>query len=220
MDRTALDHLKRHLPLCPDIQSREQYFNSAVLVPLVFQDNEYHLLFQKRANHIRQGGEICFPGGRYDSELDENSEATAIRETIEELGITRHDISLIGRLDMSVAPQGVIVEPFIGILNIGHIEALTIDTNEVEEVFLVPVSYFETTEPEKYHVYVESQPSYLDEHGIEHALLPARELGLPERYYTPWGGRKRQVLLYRRNGRIIWGLTAGITYDFVRKLQR
>ena len=213
-----LKNLKAKLPKFPGIQAKEKYFNSAVLIPLVIRHNECHLLFQKRANHIRQGGEICFPGGQHDPRYDKNYQDTAIRETIEELGIVRNKISIIGQLDTYLAPQGVTVDPFIGILDIRDVHELSIDPNEVERVFLMPVSYFERTTPEVYHVRVEVQPSYIDKDGKEHILLPAEELGLPARYWKPWGGRKYRVLFYPTQAETIWGMTAAMIYDLIQKL--
>ena len=159
--------LKANLPAYPGIQAKEKYFNSAVLIPFVLKDEEYYVLFQKRANHIRQGGEICFPGGQYDPDYDNNYEDTAIRETIEELGIERQKITIVGRLDTVLTPQGVTIDPFIGILDIEDVNELSIDTNEVERVFILPMSYFENTRPDEYRVRVEVQSSYIDEHGNE-----------------------------------------------------
>ena len=36
----------------------------AVLCPLVERADGLHLLFEVRAAGLRQGGEVCFPGGR------------------------------------------------------------------------------------------------------------------------------------------------------------
>ena len=49
------------LPKYPGVLGKEEYFNSAVLIPLVLINKEYNFLFEKRAASIRQGGEICFP---------------------------------------------------------------------------------------------------------------------------------------------------------------
>ena len=64
----------------------------AVLLPLVKKEDGIHILFEERALTLnRQPGDICFPGGKVDFE-DVNEEYTAIRETIEELGLKRDDI--------------------------------------------------------------------------------------------------------------------------------
>lgn len=210
--------LQARLPTCPGILARERFFNSAVLIPFVLQDDEVYVLFQKRANHIRQGGEVCFPGGRHDPELDTDYQETAIRETIEELGIERQDITIIGRLDTFLTPQGITIEPFVGILHIDDVHKLPIDTNEVERVFLLPMSYFEAATPQEYFVRVEVQPAYIDEQGQQQILLPVRELGLPERYAQPWDGKNYRILVYLTPEETVWGITAAIIYELVQKL--
>lgn len=213
-----LERLQAQLPTCPGILARERFFNSAVLIPLVLKDDEVYVLFQKRANHIRQGGEICFPGGQHDPELDADYQETAIRETIEELGVKREQIRIIGRLDLFLAPQGVTIEPFVGILNVADVRGLEIDPNEVERVFLLPMSYFEITPPQEYYVRMEVQPSYIDEQGEERILLPVKALGLPERYAQPWGGKHYRVLVYLTPEETVWGMTAAIIHALVQKL--
>ena len=130
-------------------------FNSAVLIPLIHINDEYHLLFQKRANNIRQGGEVCFPGGEFDPEKDRDFLETAVRETIEEIGIKKDDIEIIGEMDTLVAPMGVTVDPFVGVLNINDLDKLNIDQTEVDRVFILPVSYFLSNNPSEYYVNLE-----------------------------------------------------------------
>ncbi len=214
-----IETIKTRLPKQPGIQGKERFFKSAVLLPLLFRQDECFVLFQKRAHHIRQGGEVSFPGGRYDPELDRSYEETALRETIEELGITREQITLLGALDVVVSPQGAIVAPFVGVLQVDDVDGLAFDRNEVEKVFLRPLSYFEQTVPDRYSVRVEIQGSYVDDDGHEQVLLPAKELGLPERYFRSWGGKCYHVLVYPEGEDIIWGITAGIMRDFILRLQ-
>ena len=71
------------LPKETGILGKGDFLNSAVLIPLIKLKDEYHLLFEKRAAHIRQGGEICFPGGQLDKEKDKSIIETAVRETVE-----------------------------------------------------------------------------------------------------------------------------------------
>ena len=65
----------------------ETAFRSAVLIPLVQVDGEWHILFEVRSFTMRkQPGDISFPGGRIDS-TDPSPLAAALRETYEELGV-------------------------------------------------------------------------------------------------------------------------------------
>jgi len=204
-----------NLPEYPGIQGREKYFNSAVLVPFVFINNEYHLLFQKRASSISQGSEICFPGGKYDSNIDHSFESTAIRETFEELGIKSNDIKVVGQLDTIVAPMGATVESFIGLLNEAVLGGIKIESREVDEFFTIPISHFKKISVEKYYVRLEIQPSFIDESGKEVTLFPSKDLGLPDKYQKPWGGKKYRVLVYKTDRGLIWGITAEIIYELL-----
>jgi len=77
MNKNDLENLKKKLPPIPGILGKEEYFNAAVLIPLMMINGEYHFLFEKRAAHIRQGGEVCFPGGEFDPEVDTSFQDTA-----------------------------------------------------------------------------------------------------------------------------------------------
>ena len=79
------------------IIGQDRYVNSAVLIAIAELDEKEYIVLEKRAIEIRQGGEISLPGGKCDKK-DKNSEETAIRETIEELGIPREKIEISGKL--------------------------------------------------------------------------------------------------------------------------
>lgn len=218
MNINALKKLKTALPEFPNVMGKERYFNAAVLVPLIVVDNEYHLLFQKRAPFIRQGSEICFPGGKFEPEVDIDFMNTAVRETVEELGIPQESICVEGRFDTLLAPLGVTVEPFLATLSIENLNQLSPDPSEVERVFTIPVDYFKKNPPEEYAVKLEVHSTHIDKEGNEETLLPVKELELPERYHTPWGGKKYRILVYKTEEGVIWGITAEIIHDLIRKL--
>ncbi|KPU43621.1 putative nudix hydrolase NudL [Oxobacter pfennigii] len=220
MDKKGLDDMIKNLTEIPGILDKELYHNSVVLIPLVFIGGEYHLLFQMRNFNIRQGGEVSFPGGMYDPTEDESLEATAIRETYEEMGIPKDKIKIIGRLDTMVAPMGITIDSFVSLVDIGGTDELIINKNEVEYAFTVPVSHFENSQPEKYNTRVMIESSYMDEEGRKVTLLPAEELGLPELYYKSWGRRNYEILIYRYKNEMIWGMTARLVYEVVKKLKR
>lgn len=211
-----LNDIKQKLPTIPGINGRDEYFNSVVLLLLIEVNGEYHIVFEKRANNIPQAGEICLPGGK--CELEESLETTAIRETTEELGIPAERIQIIGRLDTLIAPLGVIVDVFVGTSDIS-LEEMLINTHEVSKVFSVPLSYFEQTKPEEYKVMIKVHPTYIDEATKQEVvLLPWQELGVPEKYASPWGKLSNQIFVYKTEGEVIWGITARIVRDFVGKI--
>ena len=218
MKSSRLIELQEKLAKPPGILGRSEYFLSAILVPLVEVDGEEHLLFEVRADNIRQGGEVCFPGGQHDHRKDGSFLQTALRETHEELGIGNGSIQIIGQLDTLVSPRGIIVECFLGALEKSILNELHLDTTEVAEVFTVPVRWFVDNPPEVYHTRVETQSSYIDEQGKKKILLPVEDLGLPARYKKNRSEWVRRVVVYRRCSRIIWGLTASIVENVIEQL--
>ncbi len=215
-----LEHLKHTLPTTPGILGKEEYCNTAVLVLLMLIDGEYHFVFQKRNSQIRQGGEVSFPGGIFDPGKDKTFAETAIRETVEELGIPENKITIIGALDTLVHPTGLTIDAFLGLAHITSIDEMTINSSEVEYVFTVPVAYFENTEPDKYTINIKFHPSYIDKETREEInLFPAGQLGLPEMYTRPWGVGKHNVLVYQVKNEVIWGITAKFVYDVVKRIK-
>ncbi|EHQ87853.1 NUDIX hydrolase [Desulfosporosinus youngiae] len=217
MDKSELKDLTRKLPLVPGIDGKDEYFNSAVIVLMMFLNEEYHFVFQKRSATIRQAGEICFPGGKFDPDKDADFEETAIRETAEELGVSSNKIRVIGRLD-TIISTGTTVDAFLGVIDISSLDDLNINPDEVERIFSVPVSYFETTEPELYKVKIVAYPSYINQSGEEVILLPVKKLGLPERYAKPWSNTLNNVFVYRVAGVTIWGITARLIRNVITKI--
>lgn len=215
-----LEHLKHTLPATPGILGKGEYRNTAILVLLMLIDGEYHFVFQKRNSQIRQGGEVSFPGGIFDPGKDKTFQDTAIRETVEELGIPENKITIIGVLDTLVHPTGFTIDAFLGVAHITSIDEMAVNSSEVEYVFTVPVAYFENSEPDKYTINIKFHPSYIDEEtGKEINLFPAGELGLPEMYTRPWGVGKYTVLVYQVNNEVIWGITAKFVNYIVEKLK-
>lgn len=217
MSKEELESIKNHLSNPPGILGKEEYFNSAVIMPLVRNNGELCFLFEKRAEHIRQGGEVCFPGGEFDLDQDSDPVETAVRETIEEIGIEKSKIHVLGRFDTFVGPMGVTVDPVVALLDIDSLASLNIDHNEVEKVFLVPVSFFFKNEPKIFHIRVEAKPYYINERGEKVVLLPVKELNLPERYSKPWIEKNQPVYVYETDEGVVWGITAVLIKAFVKK---
>jgi 8-oxo-dGTP pyrophosphatase MutT (NUDIX family) len=217
MKKKELKKLVKNLPDKPGVMARDRYFNSAVLIPIVKIKDEYYLIFQKRAAHIRQGGDICFPGGRKE-ENDKSFKDTALRETYEELGIRKKDIKIFGQLDTYVAPIGALVESFVARVKKRAIKNMVIDKNEVEDILIIPLDFFKKNPPIEYNLKYQVHPYTIDDDGNKEILFPVEELGLPEAYHKPWGHRRHKVWVYDYKGDIIWGLTAVILNDLIKKI--
>lgn len=210
--------IKQKLSTNVGINGEDEYFRSAVLLLLIPIEDEWHIIFQKRAIGIRQGGEISFPGGQTDAS-DKSSKDTAIRETEEELGIPADKIQLLGQLNTVIAPYGVLVEAFVGYANVS-LEEMSLNKNEVETVFALPISYFINNQPEQYEVKTEIHPTTKHpETGEEIVLFPTKTLNIPAKYHKTWGHFRSKVYVYQVNGKVIWGITARIVKDFADKIR-
>ena len=112
---------------------------AAVLVPLVDHAGGMSVLLTQRTAHLSaHAGQISFPGGRIE-EYDPDAVAAALRETEEEVGLPREQVSVIGRLDTYVTGTGFEITPIVGI--VAPPLTLAIDPYEVAEAFEVPLAF-------------------------------------------------------------------------------
>lgn len=111
---------------------------AAVLLMLFERDGEPWLVFTRRTQHVaHHKGEISFPGGGRDDE-DTDLESTALRETVEELGIDRSVITVVGRLDeLPTFVTGYNVTPYVAVVPEQH--SYQPSDVEIEEVIELPV---------------------------------------------------------------------------------
>lgn len=177
----------------------------SVLLPLIEIDEEMHLIYEVRSQSIRQPGEVSFPGGKI--EENESPEYAAVRETHEELNIDEKNIEIIAEMDYASSNRGSFVYTFLG--HIKNTEALKINYNrdEVSELFFVPLSYLLKNEPEKY--YMNYYPK-ADNDFPYHMLKEGKNYN--------WQSIRNPVYFYKYKEYIIWGLTAKITYNFIKKI--
>ncbi len=113
--------------------------HSAVLIPLFIKDGEYHIVFIRRSQQVKDHkGEISFPGGLCEK-CDEGPEKTALREAFEEIGIHSHDVEVLGILDdIRTVSTRYRVTPVAG--SIPYPYSFIINTREVDETMEIPLS--------------------------------------------------------------------------------
>jgi 8-oxo-dGTP pyrophosphatase MutT (NUDIX family) len=122
------DHTAEHRP-------------SGMLVPVLDIDGEAHVVVTKRADALAHRGDWVFPGGGLDPSTDRSTAATAVRETVEELGVAPGAIEVVGQLDTwGPIVTGYVVDVFIGVLATGTV--LAPDPAEVAEALALPLSWF------------------------------------------------------------------------------
>jgi DNA gyrase inhibitor GyrI/8-oxo-dGTP pyrophosphatase MutT (NUDIX family) len=123
------------------IINRGEFLDSSVLIIITKINDEYNVIFEKRAKEIRQSGEICFPGG-IKSKEDQNYLDTALRECEEEIGINRKNIDILGGLGTFIMGGKVIIDVFIGFCDYENIKNCILNYDEVEKIITVPVKFF------------------------------------------------------------------------------
>lgn len=111
---------------------------ASVLLPLVMRDEPTVLLTQRTEGLADHAGQISFPGGGREP-ADADPIATALRETEEEVGISRTYIEVAGYLRGYLTISGYAVTPVVGLVRPGF--ALTPDPLEVAEIFEVPLGF-------------------------------------------------------------------------------
>lgn len=173
----------------------------AVFLPLVRKDGELQVLFQERAHHLkRQPGEICFPGGRIEKS-DRSAEEAAMRETCEELGLSRADLSCYGPLDFIIEPHRVIY-PFAG--EIVHPERIAMNREEVARLHYAPLERLLAAAPE--------------EHVVDVLVRPKEDFPfdvLTNERGPMWKRWEYSIFFYRFGTFTVWGLTARILHHFL-----
>ena len=158
------------------------------------------MLFEKRSRNLRrQPGEICFPGGKL--EPNESLLECAIRETVEELNIHKDQINILGTGDIYISPFNLMIHPYVG--EIIHYRD-TFSLEEVEDIIKVPLDFFRKHPPEVFESKLINEPA----EDFPYDLIPG---GIN----YPWAMGIHEVLFYRYQAWIIWGMTAQIVRSII-----
>ncbi|KAG2379066.1 hypothetical protein C9374_007704 [Naegleria lovaniensis] len=105
--------------------SKLSHKKSAVTLNLRIQpkNKKLEVLFMKRVerNGDVWSGHVCFPGGKFEENVDNNLYDTAVRETCEEIGVNlrgdNFDVKYIGRVDDHLAQGNLPVSCFVFLWN-------------------------------------------------------------------------------------------------------
>jgi 8-oxo-dGTP pyrophosphatase MutT (NUDIX family) len=131
-------------PLAPTVPGAQA---AAVLVPVFDEDRLARLVLTRRSTNLpSHQGEIAFPGGKVHD--GETSEAGALREAYEEVGIRPEDVDVVGHLEeMATVAGRFVLAPFVGVLP-GRPELVP---NPAEVARAFDVAFAELLEPDVYH---------------------------------------------------------------------
>jgi 8-oxo-dGTP pyrophosphatase MutT (NUDIX family) len=112
---------------------------AAVLVPLTYVNDEWHLLFTRRTDRVQSHkGQVSFPGGACD-EGETVPEETALREAEEEIGLRPADVKILGRLSQLITISSFRVTPVVGVIPWPY--TFKVASIEVARVFTIPLMW-------------------------------------------------------------------------------
>lgn len=183
----------------------EKAFRCAVLIPLVQINNEWHVLFEVRAQNMRkQPGDISFPGGKIDE--GETPREAAIRETNEELGVPVETIEVMDELSPYIMSPNFVVYPFVGVLHKPNL--IQPNPDEVDEFFTVPLTWLMEHEPELHKIKLE--PKFSEEFPFD-KIMNGRDY--------KWRSGVVEEWFFHYEDYVIWGLTARVLKHFIKLIK-
>ncbi|MDT0557400.1 CoA pyrophosphatase [Ichthyenterobacterium sp. W332] len=102
------------------------------------QNNKTMMVFILRKTYKGvHSGQIGFPGGKTE-ELDTSLKDTALRETEEEIGVSKSSITILKSMtSIYIPPSNFVVHPFLGVLNSTPI--FKKEDKEVEQIIEIPL---------------------------------------------------------------------------------
>jgi 8-oxo-dGTP pyrophosphatase MutT (NUDIX family) len=119
----------------------------ALLVPKSKQNGaiDWHLVLIQRATYKgAHSGQLAFPGGSVE-QGDVDLQATAVRETYEEIGVAPSAITVVRPMtDIYIPVSNFLVQPFIGVCSTPP--TYKAQVTEVVEVLEIPFSHFKNIE--------------------------------------------------------------------------
>ena len=201
MNSLQLTHIQSILNhFTPNVKGIKR--ESAVFIPLIFCEGEYHLLFEVRSHQLKQQpGEVCFPGGRV--EFGETPAETAIRETCEELNLTNDTIQLMGQINSILTSFEMLIHCYVGSISC-EIDHIQYSKDEVASLFTIPLKYLLHTEPQMYQA---TSRFDLDDDFPFESIPGGKDYHFKFATYP--------IMFYTYKEYTVWGLTARMIYEFV-----
>lgn len=137
----------------------------AAVMILLYENDEGEIEFPVTLRHTYEGvhsNQFSLPGGSFEPE-DINLSYTALRETVEELGVEEDNVEIIGQLtELYIPPSNFLVYPFIA-LHHGSPEFFP-DDGEVAEIVPINLEAFMAAQPvtfeRKFSEYLVDIPGY------------------------------------------------------------
>ncbi len=161
---------------------------AAVLIPLVWWKDEWHLVFTRRTEAIEHHkGQVSFPGGGCNAD-ETTPEQTALREAEEEIGLKSGDVRLLGWLNEVFTITRYRVTPVAGVMPWPY--EVRLEAAEVERVFTIPLIWL-------------SQRENWEEQ-------PATPVGVPSPFLV--------ISYHPYDGEVLWGASARMTHNFLSVL--
>jgi 8-oxo-dGTP pyrophosphatase MutT (NUDIX family) len=131
------DHEGQEHPV--PIPDEKRAIPAAVLIGVVPREEGPTVLLTQRAAALRNhSAQVAFPGGRVDA-VDGSPVVTALRETEEEIGLSRERISTLGFLDAYLTGTGYRIVPVVALIEPPF--SLTLNPSEVDAAFETPLSF-------------------------------------------------------------------------------
>ncbi len=181
---------------------------AAVLLAILDRQGGPTLLFTRRATALpHHAGEISFPGGGLMPE--EEPEAGALREALEEVGLPPPGVDILGRLDDLFSIARFTVTPVVAAVA-SPPRAFTAAPGEVEEAFELPLARL-------------LDPGLRRSELWDPARLPpeiaavVREAPLPLEDVDPATGHWRVWSFHADPARVVWGLSARMLAELLER---
>jgi len=165
------------------IPPEQKVRHAAVLVPLIERSDGVHVLLTQRTAHLNgHAGQISFPGGQVEAG-DRHSQDTALRETEEEIGMPRAQVTVLGELPPYEMHSGFRIAPVIGWIRPPY--PVKADPFEVQDIFEAPLAHF-------------LDPSNYQRRGYFMDGVDRRYLAVPYRGRYIWGATAGMLYLFHQ----------------------